>query len=64
VSRATGATEHQYFLAPISECYRLVGLIRVHWRGLSGGARVWEEMSGFFDELAERSTGAVSADHA
>ncbi len=41
----------QYFLVPIDECYRLVGLIRLHWRGLSGGALVWGEIAEFFDEL-------------
>jgi hypothetical protein len=64
VARGITDSTHQYFLAPIDECYRLVGLIRVHWRGLSGGAKVWEEISAFFDELAGRSTSGVSALHA
>lgn len=42
----------QYFLVPIDECYRLVGLIRIHWRGLSGGPLVWGEIANFFDELS------------
>ena len=29
----------------------LVGLLRVHWRGLSGGTEVWERVGGFFTEL-------------
>ncbi len=41
----------EYFLVPIDECYRLVGLIRIHWRGLSGGALVWGAIADFFDEL-------------
>jgi hypothetical protein len=45
-----GATR-EYFIAPIDECYRLVGLIRMHWRGLSGGAAVWGEIGRFFDDL-------------
>ncbi len=40
-----------YFIAPIDSCYELVGLLRVHWRGLSGGTEVWERVAGFFDEL-------------
>jgi hypothetical protein len=40
----------------VDECYRLVGLIRAHWRGLSGGAEVWGEIARFFAELRERSS--------
>ena len=48
-----GATR-EYFIAPIDECYRLVGLIRMHWRGLSGGAAVWGEIGRFFDDLRRK----------
>ena len=41
----------QYYLAPIDKCYELVGLIRMHWRGLSGGTEVWKEIDRFFNEL-------------
>jgi hypothetical protein len=44
-------TAREYFVVPIDQCYRLVGLIRVHWRGLSGGALVWGEIARFFEEL-------------
>jgi len=53
VNRVRGTREH--FLVPIDECYRLVGLIRMHWRGLSGGREVWEEIEQFFEELRGRS---------
>ena len=53
VNRVRGAREH--FLVPIDECYSLVGLIRMHWRGLSGGREVWEKIDRFFDDLRERS---------
>ena len=53
VNRVRGAREH--FLVPIDECYSLVGLIRMRWRGLSGGREVWEEIGRFFEELRERS---------
>src|SRR3712207_8313787 len=53
VNRVRGAREH--FLVPIDECYSLVGLIRMHWRGLSGGREVWEKIERFFEELRERS---------
>jgi hypothetical protein len=53
VNRVRGKREH--FLVPMDECYRLVGLIRMHWRGLSGGREVWEEIERFFEELRKRS---------
>jgi len=45
----------EYYLAPIDECYKLVGLIRAHWRGLSGGSEVWTEINNFFIALRKRS---------
>ena len=50
VGAGLGASE-QYYLAPIDVCFKLVGLVRVHWRGLSGGTEVWEEIGKFFSEL-------------
>jgi len=44
-----------YYLVPIDECYRLVGLIRMRWHGLSGGAEVWETIREFFNDLKDRS---------
>ena len=41
----------QYYRAPIDQCFRLVGIIRMHWRGLSGGQEVWKEIDKFFGEL-------------
>ena len=49
VNRAREARE--YFLAPIDICFELVGLIRIHWRGFSGGEEVWREIDGFFGRL-------------
>ena len=49
VNRARG--ERQYFLVPIDECYRLVGIIRLNWKGLSGGQEVWKEIKRFFDTV-------------
>jgi hypothetical protein len=53
VNRARGARQH--FLVPIDKCYSLVGLIRIHWRGLSGGQEVWKEIERFFESLQRRS---------
>jgi hypothetical protein len=35
----------------IDECYRLVGLLRQHWRGFGGGAAAWSAVDRFFAEL-------------
>lgn len=53
VNRARGAREH--WLVPVDECYRLVGLLRTHWRGLSGGQEVWSEIGSYFDSLRRRA---------
>jgi hypothetical protein len=54
VNRVRGAAE--YYLLPIDECYKLVGLIRTYWHGLSGGTEVWEAIENFFAELKEKAT--------
>lgn len=46
-----GFTDDDYFLAPIDQCYKLVGLLRTHWRGLSGGNDLWDAVREFFDHL-------------
>jgi hypothetical protein len=46
----------EYYLLPIDECYKLVGLIRTNWRGLAGGTEVWEAIARFFTELKEKSS--------
>jgi hypothetical protein len=53
--------EGEYFIAPIDECFRLVGLIRVKWRGLSGGEDVWKEIARFFADLKTRSNEIMEA---
>jgi hypothetical protein len=55
VGHAYGLARPEYYIAPIDECYKLVGLIRTHWRGLSGGSEVWTEIGKFFSELRAKS---------
>jgi len=55
VNRVRGKRE--YYLVPIDECYRLVGMMRMGWRGLSGGPDVWREIDGFFAQLQKRCGG-------
>jgi hypothetical protein len=59
VMRAGGADG--YFIAPIDECFKLAGLIRVKWRGLSGGEEVWKEIGRFFADLKTRSNEIMEA---
>jgi hypothetical protein len=44
-----------YYRVGVDECYKLVGLIRTHWRGMTGGTAVWKEIGEFFAGLQERS---------
>jgi|SRR5215469_6089605 len=50
---------HEYFVTPIDACFELVGLIRLHWRGFSGGDKAWGEIERFFARL--RAQTGVSA---
>ncbi len=52
---ARGYSAPEYYLLPIDECFKLVGLIRLHWKGLSGGTEVWKELGQFFANLKSRS---------
>lgn len=54
VNRIDGG--RQYYLTPIDQCYKLIGLIRTHWQGFSGGQKAWDEMTRFLDQLKERSS--------
>lgn len=62
VNRVKNASN--YYIVPIDECFRLVGLIRLKWKGLAGGTEVWEAIDGFFDELKKRSTTRKEVAHA
>jgi hypothetical protein len=49
------ATPHRYAIAPTDEAYRLVGLVKANWQGISGGSGVRDAVDRFFAELLERS---------
>jgi len=57
VNRTRGA--RRQWLVPLDDCYSLVGLIRLHWRGLTGGKEVWQEIDGFFNGLDARARSAT-----
>ncbi len=64
VAHAHRMGKAEYYIAPLDECYRLVGLIRSNWKGLSGGTEVWTEVGQFFTNLrsrSERVSGGVNA---
>lgn len=64
VGQARGSAPAEYYIVPIDACYRLVGLIRVHWRGLSGGTEVWQEIGNFFADLRRRAQVVTEEAHA
>lgn len=55
IGHARGFVRPEYYVVPIDECFKLVGLIRSRWSGLSGGTEVWREIAEFFASLKERS---------
>ena len=59
INRIGGARDH--YIAPIDRCFELVGLIRISWRGLSGGQEVWDRIANFFAELRSAATVRVRA---
>jgi hypothetical protein len=55
VDRERGSFTRCYLL-PIDECFRLVGLLRMHWKGFAGGDAVWSELGRFFEDLNRKGT--------
>jgi hypothetical protein len=64
VGYAHGLAQAEYYISPIDDCYRLVGVIRMHWKGLSGGTEVWTEIGRFFSELRARADIVNGVPHA
>lgn len=56
IGHARGYSKPEYYLLPIDHCFKLVGLIRSHWRGFSGGTEVWQEIAQFFGDLRNSAT--------
>ena len=55
IGHARGFSNPEYYVAPIDECFKLVGLIRSQWQGLSGGTEVWRQIGRFFSDLKAKS---------
>ncbi|MBX7223909.1 MAG: hypothetical protein K1Y36_28600 [Blastocatellia bacterium] len=54
----------EYYLTPIDVCFRLVGVMRSQWEGLSGGTRLWQEVADFFSGLREQAEVVSGVEHA
>ena len=54
VNRTRGRREH--WIVPVDRCYELVGLVRTHWSGFTGGDEVWQALDEFFDRLRKEAT--------
>ena len=52
-----------YYIVPVDECFKLVGLIRTNWKGLGGGQEVWQAITEFFSDLQKRAV-SMEARHA
>jgi hypothetical protein len=55
VGHAHELSRAEHYIAPIDDCYRLVGTVRANWKGLSGGTEVWTEIGRFFSDLRSRA---------
>src|SRR5437868_59099 len=51
-----GEGYREHYIVPIDACYELIGLIRLKWKGLSGGEGVWKAIAEFFAGLRKRAT--------
>lgn len=60
--RHDGDRPSECLLVPVDACYRLVGLVRRHWKGFDGGAEAWARIEAFFDDARSRARAVSDAD--
>jgi hypothetical protein len=53
INRVRNSREH--YIVPIDTCFKLVGLMRLSWRGLSGGQEVWQAIEAYFADLRAKA---------
>jgi hypothetical protein len=53
INRVRDAREQ--YIVPIDACYQLVGLIRLSWKGLSGGEEAWQAIGTFFADVKAKA---------
>ncbi|MEU8081703.1 DUF5947 family protein [Catellatospora citrea] len=51
------------YAVPVDACYRLVGLVRRHWRGFDGGEQAWAAIGGWLAQVRANAQPPVP-DHA
>jgi hypothetical protein len=56
--------KRMHYIVPIDVCYHLVGLIRLSWKGLSGGEEVWQAIGDFFTNLDGKAQAVRGERHA
>jgi len=54
VNRTRGRRES--WIVPVDRCYELVGLVRTHWSGFTGGDELWNALDEFFARLRKEAT--------
>lgn len=57
VNRTGGS--HSYAIVPTDQCYRLVGMIKARWEGITGGTGAERAIADWFDGLRERARTAT-----
>jgi hypothetical protein len=57
VNRVNGADDA--FRCSLDRCYHLIGLVRLHWRGLTGGPELWRTVETYFAELRAEAGGSL-----
>src|SRR5579859_5181704 len=55
VQNRGGESYREHYIVPIDTCYELVGLIRLKWKGLSGGEEVWKAIAEYFTALRKKA---------
>jgi len=64
IGHSRGFTDPEYYVVPIDQCFKLVGLIRGGWQGLSGGTEVWQSIGEFFASLKAANPRVAESVHA
>jgi Family of unknown function (DUF5947) len=49
LNRVNGANDA--FRCSLDRCYHLIGLVRTHWRGMTGGPELWQVIEAYFARL-------------
>lgn len=55
-NRSGDGDYREHYIVPIDTCYELVGLIRLKWKGLSGGEELWKAIAEYFASLRRKAT--------